>query len=76
LEVTGSILGTPGLMVQFLQVLQIPSVLVCSKHSFYPIRGVAHTIDIVSLNSKSSYVYTHWLSRYEWVAFEYNVTVC
>ena len=38
---------------------------------FFPIRGVAHTIDIVSLNPKSgyAYVYTHWPSGYEWVAF-------
>ena len=38
---------------------------------FFPIRGVAFDIDQISLNPKLgySYVYTHWPSGYEWVAY-------
>ena len=38
---------------------------------FFPIRGVAHTIDTVSLTPERghAYVYTHWPSGYEWTAF-------
>ena len=38
---------------------------------FFPIRGVADTIGIVSLNPERgyAYVYTHWPSGYEWIAY-------
>ena len=38
---------------------------------FFPIRGVAYTIDTVSFTPERgyAYVYTHWPSGYEWTAF-------
>ena len=38
---------------------------------FFPIRGVADTIGTVSLTPERgyAYVYTHWPSGYEWIAF-------
>ena len=38
---------------------------------FFPIRGVAQTIDTVSFTPERgyAYVYTHWPSGYEWTAF-------